>query len=97
MINVTSLKIDDKVAIGSKVGLPDSPTLLMVTEQSELVMCGFLNMDMAGKLDVAAAMVSDVRNCDDVLRAEIEAATSKAQIKGIAVGMKGKEAVKLLL
>jgi len=97
MINVTSLKIDDKVAIGSKVELPDSPTLLMVTAQTGLVMCGFLNMDTAGKLDVVAAMVSGVRNCDDVLGAEIEAATSKAQIKGIKAGMKGKETIKRLL
>jgi uncharacterized protein YunC (DUF1805 family) len=69
----------------------------MIIGQTGFVMCGFLNMDAAEKLSVAAAMVSDVRNFDDVLGAEIEAATSKAKIKGIAVGMKGKEAVKLLL
>jgi len=97
MINVTSLKIDDKVAIGSKVELWDSPSLLMITEQTGFVMCGFLNMDTAEKLDVAAAMVSGVRNFDDVLGAEIKAATSKAQIKGIRAGMKGKETIKLLL
>ena len=97
MISVTSLKIDDKVAIGLKVELPDSPPLLMIIGQTGFVMCGFLNMDTAEKLDVAAAMVSGVRNFDDVLRAEIKVATSKAQIKGIKVGMKGKETVKLLL
>lgn len=97
MINVTSLKIDDKVAIGLKVELPDSPPLLMIIGQIGFVMCGFLNMDTAEKLDVTAAMVSGVRNFDDVFRAEIKAATSKAKIKGIKVGMKGKETVKLLL
>ena len=30
MINTTSLEIDDKVAMGLKVELPDSPPLLMV-------------------------------------------------------------------
>ncbi|TET20881.1 DUF1805 domain-containing protein [Candidatus Bathyarchaeota archaeon] len=96
MINVTSLKIDDKVAIGLEVELPDSPTLLMIIGQTGFVMCGFLNMGTAEILDVAAAMVSGVRNFDDVLGAEIKAATSKVQIKGIKVGMKRKETVKLL-
>jgi len=69
----------------------------MIIGQPRFVRCGFLTMATAEKLDVAAAMVSGVRNFDDVLRAEIKAATSKVQIKGIKVGMKGKETVKLLL
>jgi len=97
MIDVTPLKIDDKVAMGLKVELPDSPPILIIIGQTGFVMCGFLNMDAAEKLNVTAAMVSGVRNFDDVLRAEIKAATSKAKIKGIRIGMKGKEAVKLLL
>ena len=97
MINMASLKITGKVAIGLKVELPDSPPFLMIIGQTGFVMCGFLNMDSAEKLSVAAAMVSDVRNFDDVLGAEIKAATSKAKVKGIRIGMKGKEAVKLLL
>jgi len=97
MIDVTPLKIDDEVAMGLKVELPDSPPILIIIGQTGFVMCGFLNMDTAEKLNVTAAMVSGVRNFDDVLRAEIKAATSKAKIKGIRIGMKGKEAVKLLL
>lgn len=97
MINMVSLKINDKVAIGLRVDLPDSPPLLMIIGETGFVMCGFLNMEAAEKLNVAAAMVSDVRNFDDVLGAEIKAATSKAKIKGVRIGMKGKEAVRLLL
>jgi uncharacterized protein YunC (DUF1805 family) len=97
MINMTSLEIDDKAATGLKVELPDSPPLLIVIGHTGFVMCGFLNMDAAEKMNVAAAMVSGVRSFDDVLGAEIKAATSKAQIKGIRPGMKGKEAIKLLL
>ena len=85
------------MAIGLKVELPDSPPILIIIGQTVFVMCGFLNMDTAEKLNVATAMVSGVRNFDDVLGAEIKATTSKVQIKGIKVGMKGKEAVKLLL
>ena len=97
MINVASLEIDDKVAVGLRVDLPDSPPLLLIIGRTGFVMCGFLNIDTAERLNVTAAMVSGVKTFDDVLEAEIKAATSKAQTKGIRVGMKGKEAVKLLL
>ena len=97
MINVTPLDIDGKSAMSLKVELPDSPPLLMIIGHTGFVMCGFLNMDAAEKMNVAAALVSGVRSFDDVLRAEIKAATSKAQTKGIRLGMRGKEAIKLLL
>ncbi len=97
MINVTPLKIDDKVAVGLKVDLPDSPPLLLIVGRTGFVMCGFLNIDVAEKVNVTAAMVSGVKTFDDVLAAEIKAVTSKAQMKGIKVGMKGEDAVKLLL
>jgi len=97
VIDVTPLRIDDKVALGVKVDLPDSPPFLMVVGRTGFVMCGFLNMDTAERLNVLAAMVSGVKDFDDVLEAEVKAATSKAQMKGIKLGMKGKEAIKRLL
>lgn len=97
MINVTPLKIDDKVAVGLRVDLPDSPPLLLIVGRTGFVMCGFLNIDVAERLNVIAAMVSGVKTFDDVLAAEIKALTSKAQTKGMKVGMKGEDAVKLLL
>jgi uncharacterized protein YunC (DUF1805 family) len=94
---MTPLKINDKVAVGLRVDLPDSPPLLLIVGQTGFVMCGFLNIDVAEKVNVAAAMVSGVKTFDDVLAADIKAVTSKAQMKGIKVGMKGEDAVKLLL
>lgn len=97
MINVTQLRIDGKAAVGLKVDLPDSPPLLMVIGQRGFVMCGFLNVDAAEKINVAAAMVSRVKTYDDILEAEVKAATSRAQANGVKPGMKGKEALKLFL
>jgi len=97
MINVTQLRIDGKAALGLKVDLPDSPPLLMIIGQTGFVMCGFLNMEAADKVNVAAAMVSGVKNFDDVLEAEVKAATTRAQAKGVKPGMKGKEALKSFL
>jgi len=97
MIHTTPLRINGKIAIGLKVDLPDSPPLVMIIGQTGFIMCGFLNMEAAEKLNVAAATVSGVKNFDDVLEAEVKAVTSKAERKGIKVGMKGRDAVKLLL
>ncbi|MFQ5758820.1 MAG: YunC family protein [Candidatus Bathyarchaeia archaeon] len=96
MISINPLKIDGKAAVGVKVDLPGSPPLLLVIGETGFVMCGFLNMDAAEKLDVTAAMVSGVKNFDDVLEAEVKAVTSEARKKGIKPGMTGKEALKLL-
>jgi uncharacterized protein YunC (DUF1805 family) len=97
VINMTPLKINDKVAVGLRVDLPDSPPLLLIVGRTGFVMCGFLNIDVAEKVNVSAAMVSGVKTFDDVLAADIKAVTSKAQMKGIKVGMKCEDAVKLLL
>jgi len=94
MIDVSSLKIDGKACLGVKVELPASPPLLLIIADKGFVMCGFLNMEAAEKLGVAAAMVSGVRSFDDVLNAQVKAATSKAKSLNIEVGMKGAEALK---
>lgn len=96
MISINPLKIDDKTALGVKVDLPESPPLLLVIGETGFVMCGFLNMEAAEKLNVAAAMVSGVKNFDDILEAEVRAVTPRAQKKGIKPGMTGKEALKFL-
>jgi len=96
MIRVGQLKVDGKTALGLKVDLPDSPPLVAVIGEKGFVMCGFLNVDVAERLGVTAAMVSGVKTFDDMLNAEIKAVTSEAEVKGIRQGMKGREAMKLL-
>ncbi len=96
MIEVGQLKVEGKTALGLKVGLPNSPPLVAVVAEKGFVMCGFLDMKAAEKLDVVAAMVSGVRTVDDMLSAKVKAVTSKAKMKGIKRGMKVREAVKLL-
>ena len=96
LICVEQLKIAEKTATGLKVELPDSPPLVAIIGNAGFIMCGFLNVDAAERLNVAAAMVSGVKTFEDVLKAEVKAATSKAKVKGVKVGMKGEEALKLL-
>jgi len=94
MISVMSVKVNDETCLGVRVELPDSPPLLLVVADKGFVMCGFLNVDVAEKLGVAAAVVSGVKSFEDVLNAEVKAVTSKARDLSVSVGMKGVDALK---
>jgi uncharacterized protein YunC (DUF1805 family) len=93
VIGITSLKVDGKGCLGVKVELPDSPPLLLVIAEKGFVMCGFLNIDAAERLNVAAAVVSGVKTFEDVLNAQVKAATSKARSLGVEAGMNGAQAL----
>jgi len=94
MISVMTVKVDGKTCLGMRAELPDSPPLLLIIAGKGFVMCGFLNIDAAEKLGVAAAMVSGVKTFEDVLNAQIKTMTSKAKGFGVEAGMKGAEALK---
>jgi uncharacterized protein YunC (DUF1805 family) len=94
MISIMTVKVDGKSCLGLRTDLPESPPLLLIVADKGFVMCGFLNVEAAEKLGVAAAVVSGVKNFEDVLDAQIKAATSKAKSFGIDVGMKGADALK---
>ena len=96
MIEIRQLKVDDKAIVGLKVDLPDSPPLVAIIGERGFVMCGFLNIEAAEKLDAVAAMVSGVRTVDEVLEAKVKAVTSKARNLGIKPSLKGREVIKLL-
>jgi len=97
VIDVASVKVDNKACLGLRVELPDSPPLLLIIAEKGFVMCGFLNMEAAERLEVAAAMVSGVKTFEDVLNAQVKAVTSKAKGLGVEAGMKGSEALKHML
>ncbi len=97
MIDVTPVQVKGKTATGLRVDLPDSPPLVLIIGQTGFVGCGFINIEAAERLKVAAAIVSGVKNYEDVLNAEIKAATSKAQSQGVKAGMKGTDAIAAFL
>jgi len=94
MISIQTVKVDGKNCLGLRVELPDAPPLLLIIAEKGFVMCGFLNMEAAERLGVTAAMVSGVKTFEDVLNAQVKAATTKAKDVGIEAGMKGAEALK---
>lgn len=94
MISIMSVKVDDKTCLGVRIELPDSPPLLVITAEKGFVMCGFLNMEAAERIGATAAMVSGVKTFEDVLNAQVKAATSKAKSLGVQEGMKGVDSLK---
>ena len=96
-ILVEQVDVGEGKALGIRVELPGSPPLLLIVAERGFVMCGFLNVDAAERLGVAAGMVSGVRTFEDVLEAEVRAATSKAKALGVREGMKGREALALMM
>jgi uncharacterized protein YunC (DUF1805 family) len=96
MISVTSIRVDGKNFTGLRAELPESPPLLVIIAEKGFVMCGFLNVEAADKLDVTAVVVSGVKTFDDVLNGQVKAMTSKGKCLGIEAGMKGADALKLM-
>jgi len=97
LISVDCLKVGDKACFGVRVELPDSPPLVLIVAEKGFIMCGFLNIEVAEGFGVAAAVVSGVKNFQDVLSGQIKAVTSKAKSLGIEPGMSGLEALKRML
>jgi uncharacterized protein YunC (DUF1805 family) len=96
MINITTFKVDGKDCLGIRTDLPESPPLLLITAEKGFVMCGFLNVESAEKLGVAAAVISGVKTFEDVLNGQVKAVTTKAKNLGVEVGMKGTDALRHL-
>jgi len=94
MINITTIKLDGKNCLGLRTDLPESPPLLLIIGEKGFVMCGFLNIESAQRLSVAAAVVSGVKTFEDVLNGQVKAVTSKAKNLGVEVGMIGADALK---
>lgn len=97
MISVKSIRIAETNCMGVRVELPDSPPLLLIVAEKGFVMCGFLNMEAAERLNVTGAMVSGVKTFEDVLDAQVKAVTSRAKALGVETGIKGVDALRKML
>lgn len=93
MFEIDKFVIQGKTFQGMKSTLPDVAPLLLIKGDKGFVMCGFLNMEAAERLGAAAAMVSGVKTFEDVLNAEVKAATTKAKELGVQVGGKVRDEI----
>ena len=91
-ITIQMIDVKGKRAIGIKVELGSVPFLMIVADNG-ILSCGFLNIEAAEKIGIAAAMVSGVETFEDILNAGIRAVTTQGRKRGIEIDMSGREAL----
>jgi len=99
MVNVMPLQIGDWTAIGVEVLLPKT-TILAVTAGQGYIMCGALDVQLLNERlkdrAIIAGRAVGVKTIEQLLDAPLESVTDAAQALGITVGMRGRDAVKLM-
>ena len=71
--------------------------LVVAWGKAGFVMCGYLNIEAADKLGVAAAVVRGVKTVDDLLSATVQQVSKAGAARGVNIGMAGRDALSLLL
>ena len=87
------LDIEGLDLTGYTIPTPNA-SLLVIRAPKGMLGCGYINAAVADKLNDAAAIVSGVKNYDDMLKATIHTVSAAAADFGITVGMTGLEALK---
>ena len=98
MIKLSEVECNGSKALGCLIESPGGeghPNMLIITLRRGYIMCGYLNIEAADKFGDAAAVVSGA-SFDEMLDNQVKAVSEGASRLGVAVGMKGKEAFKIL-
>lgn len=93
MFEIDKFEFDGKSFQGIKSTIPGGPPLLLIKGEKGLVMCGYLDVDVAERVGLAAAIVTGVSSFEDVLNAEIKVTTSKAKELGLEPGQIVREVI----
>jgi uncharacterized protein YunC (DUF1805 family) len=69
--------------------------LLVISGTKGVLSCGYLSIDAFERNGDAGAIVRGVDTYDDMLVAQVQAVSSKAEALGVRVGMTGAQALEL--
>ena len=97
MFEIEKIEVEGGSFLRLKADIPEAPPLVLILGNKGFVMCGYLNIDTAERLGVAAAVVSGVKSFEDVLNARIKAATSKAKAAGLEPGKVVRTVLRLIV
>lgn len=86
------LTIESKIFDGYAISLPNS-TLLLIKGSKGVLGCGYFDIEVANKVNEVIAVVSGVKNFDDMLSARVVKVSRAAIEEGISLGMSGKAAL----
>ncbi len=71
-------------------------SVLMISGKNGFLACGYINIEVANKRGDVCAIVTGVKDPNDMLTAEVIKISTAAQQAGISIGMKGKDALLLM-
>lgn len=93
------LPVGDRMALGIEVELPRTRLVVAVGDEGYL-MCGALDValldERLGHRSIVAARAVGVRTLDELLAAPVESATAAAMARGVQVGQRGEDALRLM-
>ncbi len=73
-----------------------SSAILFIKGTKGFLACGYFNIETADKLGEVVAIVTGVKNFDDMLKAEVRKVSATAAAAGIKTGMSGREALEMM-
>jgi len=95
-IAVEQIKINGKTALGLMLNLSPAP-LLVIKGEKGIIGCGFISVDAAEKLNLPAAIITGVKNFEEMLNKKVVKVSSAGREIGLREGLTGKEALKLII
>ncbi len=100
MIDLTPIPVEDRYALGISVHLPRTH-LVIATTPAGYIMCGALDVGLFDRLlpqrRVVCGRALGVRTLEDLLAKPLEAVTAEARTLGLLPGMRGRDALRILL
>lgn len=95
MVEVKEVELSGKLYKYVRVEMGKAPLVLLKGDRG-YVMCGYLNLEAAGKLGDAAVRVTGVNDLASILESNAVGATDQAKNLGISEGQKVKDFIHLL-
>jgi uncharacterized protein YunC (DUF1805 family) len=86
------IKINDIIFDSYKIPTQNT-NVLMISGKNGFLACGYINIEVANKRNDVCAIVTGVKNLNDMLEAEVIKVSNAAIAAGILIGMKGKDAL----
>jgi uncharacterized protein YunC (DUF1805 family) len=100
MVKMIPIRYEGVEAIGVEVSLPKT-TLISVSTAKGYIMCGALDVSLLNEKlkdrNIIAGRAVGVKTIEQLMEAPLESVTFEAEALGIVPGMKGKDALLLMM
>jgi uncharacterized protein YunC (DUF1805 family) len=100
MVKMIPIRYEGVEAIGVEVSLPKT-TLISVSTTKGYIMCGALDVSLLNEKlkdrNIIAGRAVGVKTIEQLMEAPLESVTFEAEALGIVPGMKGRDALQLMM